>query len=222
MYHSINVCAWTINIKISTLLASMWIRIHELTHINSRKTGWVDHLKTHRITQISLSYGELSWVRPTSFWRVFIIKNAIFSLFVSKSSIKSLKSIFNFTLIRTYVKIVRNNKKNKKWKSKVKMIAEKFCYQLILDKKTIEDILNFDFNSKLNNSSYHFIDSYKSRIAKCQIWFIQSIIILNDKEQTTTLCARNHYEWKKKRNSHLCSTVQKICWKSNSVRIKIN
>jgi hypothetical protein len=44
----------------------------------------------------------------------FIIKNAIFSLFVSKSSIKSLKSIFNSTLIRTYVRIVRDNKKNKK------------------------------------------------------------------------------------------------------------
>jgi hypothetical protein len=99
----------------------------------------------------------------------FIIKNAIFSLFVSKSSIKSLKSIFNSTLIRTYVRIVKDNKKNKKWKSEVKIIAKRLCYQLVLDKKAIENILNLDFNSKLNNSSYHFIDSYESRIAKRHI-----------------------------------------------------
>jgi hypothetical protein len=127
----------------------------------------------------------------------FIIKDAIASFYAQKSFIKSLKSIFNSTLIRTYVRIVKNNKKNKKWKSEVKMIAKKSCYQLILDKKAIEDVLNFDFNSKLNNSSYHFIDSYESRIAERHIWFIQSMIISNDRKQTAALCARNHYEWKK-------------------------
>jgi hypothetical protein len=146
----------------------------------------------------------------------FIIKNAIFSLFVSKSLIKSLKSIFNSTLIRTYVQIVRDNKKNKKWRSKVRMTAEKSCYQLVLDKKTIENILNFDFNSKLNNSSYHFIDSYESRIAKRHIWFIQSIIMSNDRKQTAALCVRNYYKWKKKTQltfmQHSAKNVLKICW----------
>jgi hypothetical protein len=127
----------------------------------------------------------------------FIIKDAISSFYAQKSFIKSLKSIFNSTLIRTYVKIVRDHKKNKKWRSEVRMIAEKSCYQLVLDKKAIEDVLNSDFNSKLNNSSYHFIDSYESRIAERHIWFIQSMIISNDRKQTAALCARNHYEWKK-------------------------
>jgi hypothetical protein len=127
----------------------------------------------------------------------FIIKDAISSFYAQKSFIKSLKSIFNSTLIRTYVRIVRDHKKNKKWKSEVRVIAEKSCYQLVFDKKAIEDVLNSDFNSKLNNSSYHFIDSYESRIAERHIWFIQNMIISNDKKQTAALCARNHYEWKK-------------------------
>jgi hypothetical protein len=127
----------------------------------------------------------------------FIIKDAISSFYAQKSSIKSLKSIFNFTLIQTYVKIVRDHKKNKKWRSEVKIIAEKSCYQLMLDKKFVEDILNSDFNSELNNSSFHFIDFYESRIAERHIWFIHEMSISNDRKQTTAICARNHYEWKK-------------------------
>jgi hypothetical protein len=110
----------------------------------------------------------------------FIIRDAISSFYAQKSSVKSLKSIFNSTLIRTYVEIVRDHKKNKKWKSEVKVIAEKSCYQLVLDKKAIEDVLNSDFNSKLNNSSYHFIDAYESRIAERHIWFIQNMIMSRD------------------------------------------
>jgi hypothetical protein len=40
--------------------------------------------------------------------------HSISSFYAQKSFIKSLKSIFNFILIRTYVKIVKNHKKNKK------------------------------------------------------------------------------------------------------------
>jgi hypothetical protein len=108
MYHSINVCAWTINIKISTLLASMWIRTHELTHINSRKTNWIDHLKIHRIIQISLGYDELSWVRLTSFWRV--VSNQREDVTTSrKRSIKFDKiSLYHDKLIKEHRNYVRN------------------------------------------------------------------------------------------------------------------
>jgi hypothetical protein len=44
----------------------------------------------------------------------FIIKDAISSFYAQKSFIKSLKSIFNSILIRIYVKIVKDHKKNKK------------------------------------------------------------------------------------------------------------
>jgi hypothetical protein len=157
----------------------------------------------------------------------FIIKNAISSLFASKSSIKSLKSIFNSILIRTYVEIVRNNKKNKKWKSEIRIIAEKSCYLLILDKKSIEDILNLDFNSELNNSSYHFIDSYESRIAERHIWFIQSMNISNERKQTAALFARNHYEWKKNVTYIYAAQCKKyvenrIQWEWKLIKVVIN
>jgi hypothetical protein len=138
-----------------------------------------------------------------------------------------LKSIFNSTLIRTYVRIVRDNKKNKKWKSEMRVIARKSCYQLILDKKAIEDILNLDFNSKLNNSSYHFIDSYESRIAERHIWFIQSMIISNDRKRTAALCARNHYEWKKNATHIYAAQCKKYVenrfqWEWKLIKVVIN
>ncbi len=107
------------------------------------------------------------------------------------------------------------------------MIAEKSCYQLILDKKSIENILNLDFNSELNNSSYHFIDSYESRIAERHIWFIQNMNISNNKKQTTTLCARNHYEWKRNATHIYAAQCKKyvenrIQWKWELVKVVIN
>jgi hypothetical protein len=157
----------------------------------------------------------------------FIIKDAISSFYAQKSSIKSLKSIFNSALIRTYVRIVRNHKKNTKWKSEVRVIAEKFCYQLVLDKKSIEDILHSDFISKLNNSSFHFIDFYESRIAERHIWFIHEMSISIDKKQATAICARNYYEWKKNAIQIYAAQCKKyvenrIQWEEELINVIIN
>jgi hypothetical protein len=59
-----------ISIKITTFLALMWVQTQKLTHINLIFLGWVELLKTHRITQPDLGYDELSWVQLTSFRRV--------------------------------------------------------------------------------------------------------------------------------------------------------
>ncbi len=179
----------------------------------------VNYREQNYHTEYTIKY--LHWVSR------FIIRDAISSLYAQKSSVKSLKSAFNSNLIRTYVKIVRNHKKNKKWKSEVRVIAEKSCYQLVLDKKAIEDVLNSDFNSKLNNSSYHFIDSYESRIAERHIWFIQNMIISNDRKQTAALCARNHYEWKKNATQIYAAQCKKyvenrIKWEWNLIKVIID
>jgi hypothetical protein len=59
-----------ISIKITTFLALMWVQTQKLIHINPIFLGWVELLKTHRITQPGLGYDELGWVQPTSFRRV--------------------------------------------------------------------------------------------------------------------------------------------------------
>jgi hypothetical protein len=107
------------------------------------------------------------------------------------------------------------------------MIAEKSCYQLMLDKNIVEDILNFDFNSELNNSSFHFIDFYESRIAERHIWFIHEISISNNKKQTAAICARNHYEWKKNAIQIYATQCKKyvenrIKWEWDLINVIIN
>jgi hypothetical protein len=59
-----------ISIKITTFLALMWVQTQKLTHTNPIFLGWVELLKTHRITQPGLGYGGLGWVQPTPFRRV--------------------------------------------------------------------------------------------------------------------------------------------------------
>jgi hypothetical protein len=59
-----------ISIKITTFLALVWVQTQRLTHTNPFFLGWVELLKTHRITQPGLGYGGLGWVQPTPFRRV--------------------------------------------------------------------------------------------------------------------------------------------------------
>jgi hypothetical protein len=59
-----------ISIKITTFLALMWVQTQKLTHTNPIFLGWVQLLKTHRITQPGLGYDGLGWVQSTSFRRV--------------------------------------------------------------------------------------------------------------------------------------------------------
>jgi hypothetical protein len=61
-----------ISIKITTFLALVWVQTQKLTHTNLIFLGWVELLKTHRITQPGLGYGGLGWVQPTPFRRVII------------------------------------------------------------------------------------------------------------------------------------------------------
>jgi hypothetical protein len=64
-----------ISIKITTFLALMWVQTQKLTHTNPIFLGWVQLLKTHRITQPGLGYDELGWVQLTSFRRVTMTRN---------------------------------------------------------------------------------------------------------------------------------------------------
>ncbi len=125
----------------------------------------------------------------------FIIRDVITFLFSTESSLKSVKSTFNSSLTRIYCELVRNNKRNKKWKSKVKVIVEKSCFISVLDKKTTENLLMTNSNAEID-SNFHFIDNYDSKIAEANIWFIQSMSIRKKRREVALHFARQHYQWK--------------------------
>jgi hypothetical protein len=49
----------------------------EINPHQPKKMGWVELLKTHRITQPGLGYGGLGWVQPDPFFLSYSLKTTI-------------------------------------------------------------------------------------------------------------------------------------------------
>jgi hypothetical protein len=86
---------------------------------------------------------------------------------MKKSSIKSLKSIINLTIVKKFCEIVRNITFSKKWKKDIsKIIAEIAIYLLILNKRSKMNLTMRYSNVENVISSYHYVTVHDFRISK--------------------------------------------------------
>lgn len=125
----------------------------------------------------------------------------LFELIMNSSSIRSTKLMFNSAITRVFAEIVKNDVKTQIYKEKskaYKILAEKACYMMLLDKKNTTSMNYSKIDSKhiILKANYHFTCIYEFRIAEDVIWFTQDMSSLNSRKKIAFTIAKTHLLWK--------------------------
>jgi hypothetical protein len=117
----------------------------------------------------------------------FRVEEQLRNFIIEEFSKKSTRFIFNSDIVRIFVEIAIDTARNKIWKEKVRafrIVFEKNCYLMILDKKKISD---HDYIEDLNKIivtqlSYHLTDKFESRIVEQHVWFNQKFVTKKERD----------------------------------------
>ncbi len=110
---------------------------------------------------------------------------------LTRNCIKHLHSHLS-NLLKKFCDIFKDNTKNKRWKETNKIYkikADNSCFLMLLDKMSRQE-------SKI--SEYHLINSFDPRIATTNVWFIDELIRIEQRNKKLKKLAKKHIAWKKK------------------------
>jgi hypothetical protein len=139
-------------------------------------------------------------IRYLHSWARFIIADVAEEFIVSESSMKSIKSTINLSLIKIFAELIKDVAINKLWREinrTYKVVARKLCYLLVLNRRRSREI---DFASlkeiEVNQLNFHFTDAYESRISIDFIWFTHELLKAEARQTRAWDAAIDHTIWK--------------------------
>lgn len=142
----------------------------------------------------------------------FIVIRDVEIIVLEIFSISSSRLQTNKNIIKVFVELAKNFKKNRIYKNSKnhKIVTKKSVYLRINDKK----------NKKIakKSLSYDFIDSYGVNFKKENVWFIQKYTEKEKKNKTTLRTVNEHREkkdraWKKYLKNAKSFWIERIIWK---------